>query len=231
MDEFLLKEYLNAGNIAISQQVMSNYHKVGMTNDELLLYLQIESFKDQGISQPSINQLAQRLYWDEQVVSGLLKSLKEKKLMIIDSITDAYDFTGLMIKIIGLTTETNLEQPVIDQSKAKNNSKNNLLKMIEVEFGRPLSPMQIQQLISWFDDDKFNPELIKKAVEEAVLNGAYNFNYIEKILINWQKNNVQTVQQAQIEKANFQQKKKPVGIDNSRTDFSIPLVSIEEMDN
>lgn len=231
MDDFLLKQYLNAGNITVNQQILSNYHKTGMTNDQLLLYLQILSFQEEGIKQPSTSQLAQRLHWDENIISSLLVDLKEKKLMVIDSVTDVYDFTGFLKKIIGLIDSQEITKNQSDPSNAQINSRDRIIQKIQVEFGRPLSPTEMQTIISWFNQDKFDPQLIELAVKEAVLNDVRNLRYIDSILANWQKNNVSTVQQAQVAKANYQQKKRPANSSRSRTDLKIPLTSIEDMND
>lgn len=74
------------------------------------------------------------------------------------------------------------------------NSKN-IFEIIEKNFGRTLAPIEYDKIKEW-EDYKFPLDLIKYAVSKAVLNGVYTLNYIDKVLYEWDKNNIRTVVQA-----------------------------------
>jgi DnaD/phage-associated family protein len=67
------------------------------------------------------------------------------------------------------------------------------ISAIEKEFGRPLSPMEIEQVQEW--ERKHATDVILHALKIAVLNGVYNFKYINTILMSWEKANLQTIHQ------------------------------------
>lgn len=81
-----------------------------------------------------------------------------------------------------------------------NNNKinNSLYDFIEENFGRTLSPIEYEEISTWKDN-----ELTRYAIKETVLNGKYNIKYIKSILNSFEKNNIQTVKQAQEETARF----------------------------
>lgn len=79
---------------------------------------------------------------------------------------------------------------------------------IESEFGRTLSPTEYEIVSTWKDD-----ELTKYAIKQAVLNGAYSIKYISRILENYNKKNIKSVQQAKEDEQKFQSAKEK----NSRT--------------
>ena len=68
----------------------------------------------------------------------------------------------------------------------------NLYKSFEVETGKALSPLQIQDLQYMLED--FSPELIHEALKEAVSQGKANFAYIKAILNRWKQDNLLTVE-------------------------------------
>ena len=74
----------------------------------------------------------------------------------------------------------------------------NIFDYIESNFGRTLNAIEYEEINSWEDN-----ELTRYAIKQAVLNGAYNIKYISKILFNYKKNNITTVQQAQQEEKRF----------------------------
>jgi len=83
------------------------------------------------------------------------------------------------------------EEAVIDQKK-----ETDLYTCFEQEFGRPLSPFEIETLGMWLDDDHHDTVIIKAALKEAVISGKLNFRYIDRILFEWKKNGIKTIQQA-----------------------------------
>ncbi len=62
----------------------------------------------------------------------------------------------------------------------------NVLEFAEKEFGRTLSSSEIEFINSW----EYNPEIIKLAIKETVLNQVYNVKYTDKILYEWDKANL-----------------------------------------
>ena len=48
----------------------------------------------------------------------------------------------------------------------------------------------------WIDDDHHDPVIIKSALREAVISGKLNFRYIDRILFDWKKNGIKTIEQA-----------------------------------
>lgn len=66
------------------------------------------------------------------------------------------------------------------------NANVNVLEFAEKEFGRTLSSSEIEFINSW----EYNPEIIKLAIQETVLNQVYNVKYTDKILYEWDKANL-----------------------------------------
>ncbi|OHY30147.1 hypothetical protein BI362_07495 [Streptococcus parauberis] len=67
-----------------------------------------------------------------------------------------------------------------------------LYQAFEQETGKPLSPMQIEDLKYMLED--FKPDMIFEALREAVSQGKANFAYIQAILKRWRQDNLITVE-------------------------------------
>ena len=80
---------------------------------------------------------------------------------------------------------------------------NTIFEEIESNFGRTLSPYEIEEIGKWEDT-----ELTRYAIKKAVLNNKFSIQYISKILYSWKKENIRTVQEAQRDEEEFQNKKK-----------------------
>lgn len=68
----------------------------------------------------------------------------------------------------------------------------NLYKSFEIETGKALSPLQIEDLKYMLED--FSPELIHEALKDAVGQGKANLAYIQAILRRWKSDNLLTVE-------------------------------------
>ena len=66
------------------------------------------------------------------------------------------------------------------------------------EFGRPLSPLEVSQLISWREE--FSPDLIKEALTRAVIQNKRTLAYIGGILSNWKQAGIYSIDDARREK-------------------------------
>jgi DnaD/phage-associated family protein len=82
------------------------------------------------------------------------------------------------------------------------NNNNNIYDFLQKELGRTLSPIEIEKVKEWEDN-----ELTRYAVKVAILNGAYTINYIDTIIYNWQKLGIKSVSQAQEETKRHRDKK------------------------
>ncbi|MFI3088246.1 DnaD domain protein [Streptococcus sp. 2022WUSS037] len=83
----------------------------------------------------------------------------------------------------------------------------NIYKSFEQETGKPLSPIQMQELQYMLED--FSPELILEALKEAVSQGKANLAYIKAILNRWKQDNLLTVELVRNSKAAREAKKQP----------------------
>ena len=192
-----LQQYIHAGQTNINNDLLLHYQDIGMDNDDLALYLQVMRIQAQG-NQATPKILAQVLHITETVVIARLKSLIARDLMVISTATkqvETYDFLPMIEKLVqGQKISTT---PVMSDGKS---TRREIFQTIESEFGRPLTPMEMQTIGQWFDQDHFEPDLMLLAIQEAVANNARSLRYIETILINWQRDQIKTPAQAQIAK-------------------------------
>lgn len=60
-----------------------------------------------------------------------------------------------------------------------------LFELFETEFKRPLTQIELQKLSDW--SREYDQQLIVYSLREASINNAFSFNYIDKILCEWQR--------------------------------------------
>ncbi|AYM03329.1 DnaD domain-containing protein [Levilactobacillus yiduensis] len=202
MDDFI-QRYVQAGQTSVANYLLDHFREVGMTTDQLLVFFQLRRYMDRGTQLPNADEIAAHLGWDKQKVYQLLHELITNKLMTITTVTDsqgqkqdAYDFRLLTEKLSQLAV-----QETHQAAKATvSNDRSAVFNQIETEFGRPLSPLEMESITQWLDQDHYRPELIQLALKEAVLSQAYSLKYMDRILLSWERKNLKTAAQVQREK-------------------------------
>jgi len=92
------------------------------------------------------------------------------------------------------------------QRKSNENSRQELFKVLEQDFGL-LSSKDIETAYMWLDDDGFDPEVIKLAVVEMKSQNITSIKYVDKILLEWKRKNVRTVEEAKRQMIDFRNRK------------------------
>ena len=153
-----------------------------------LMYL-----KDQGevfLFDP--NEMMSDLGYSMMEIMQLLSSLTDKKMITVDSFKNEH---GIMEEKINLSsfyekyTMLIMEESNQEEEKKKVDN-SNLFEAVEKEFGRTLSPSEIEFMKAWLSN--FKEEVILEAVKEASLNGVSSVRYIDKILYDWDKKGLKT---------------------------------------
>ena len=195
-----IEKYVNAGSTSISNLLLHHYHKIGMSTAELMVYLELRSYIDRGQGDPAVKQIADHLGTSEDQVYDLINQMVKDHLMVQKMQKSAdgkeslvYDFTPLTRKLVRLI-ENGEDQR---QQEHTHNERLKLFTILETEFGRMLNPIEMSLVNDWIDQDHYDIEVIKLALRETVLNGKYNFKYMDRILSNWDRQNLKTPQAVQ----------------------------------
>ncbi|UQS85360.1 DnaD domain protein [Apilactobacillus apisilvae] len=242
MDQFA-KLILQSGQTSISNYLLKNYVHLGMNSDELIMYLQIKRNIDMGNYLPNIDIITNSTGFSKNKAYEILHELIQKKIMKIKTLKnkkghsfDVYDFSLMYEKLSTLNNQS--IESVSNENVQKNNDKpmtaadrSNVFKQIESEFGRPLSPIELEEITDWIDKDKYDLKLISLALREAVLNQVYSLKYIDRILMNWYKSNIRTPADVENMKnkreSNINNKNKSK-VNNKNNDFKIPIIKLDK---
>ncbi|HIY91401.1 DnaD domain protein [Companilactobacillus sp. HBUAS56275] len=199
MEDELFNAFVDSGSTSINNLILQNYHNLGMTEKDLIVYLALSMYAQKGVTFPMAKDLAKNTGMDEAsiytIIQGLIKLgvIELKTIMDHHQQRDIYSLTPIYHRIKNLLQQ---EQASNQQNRLMSETEE-LFKKIEVEFGRPISPIEQEQIHQWIDDDHYSVELIDLALREAVLNQAYSLKYMDRILISWEKSNIKTAEQLQ----------------------------------
>jgi DNA replication protein len=178
--------------IQIPAKLLTSYKIFGMNELEVMVILQIHRFLMEGKEFPTPGEISSSLTIEEKECANILRMLIQKKFLAIEQskndqsqLSEAYCLNPLWEKLY--TNEDNKLEETADGT---------IFILFEQEFGRPLSPFEIETINAWLDADQIAPSLIKAGLRESVLMGKLNFKYIDRILRDWQKKGIHSVEQA-----------------------------------
>lgn len=220
MSEELRKAYAKGraaaaeeGGVYIPYMLLSSYRRLGLNDSEAMLLIQMMAFRECERNEfPTPEQLADRLGVPAAAVVQLLRRmLKEGFLAIEEEVDPAtgvqserYNWRG-WIRMAAEAAESERRVGGVRPARRAERSAagSDLFTVFEQEFGRPLSPMECETISAWLDQDRYPEELIRFALKEAVFAGKLHFRYIDRILIEWNRNRVTTVEEAKAHSSKF----------------------------
>lgn len=98
------------------------------------------------------------------------------------------------------------ENPNDNENDNENDNVVGLCSTIERNFGRTIAPLEYDVIKSWVDNN-ISEELIVYATQIAVCNNACSVKYIDRILEDWQRKKITTLEQAKKANEKFKNKK------------------------
>ncbi len=201
-----MEKYVTAGTTAVSNLLLHHYHEIGMTTAELMVYIELRSYIDRGQGDPAVSQIARHLGTTEDQVYDLINQMIKDHLMVQKMVKSAdgkesmeYNFAPLLHKLQRLIEQ----QTTSAHQQQTKNQRQELFATLETEFGRLLNPIEMSLVNDWLDQDHYDIEIIKLALRETVLNGKYNFKYMDRILSNWARQNLKTPQAVKVAMKQF----------------------------
>lgn len=170
-------------NIVMPKLLLYNYKNMNITEQELVILIYLINLTDLTFNPKEISK---NLNIDLEDVMNSFESLISKDIVVLENKkingvrTEIIDLNGLYLKLSYL---------IMDVEEDKNES--TIYDEFEKKFGRTLSPMEYTIIGGWIELG-YSEEIILLALDEAIYNGVYKLNYIDKILYEWNKKGIKT---------------------------------------
>ena len=185
------------GNIVIPIYILKNYKALNIDSNEFMFLMYLYNLGNNFLFNPS--KFSSELNIEMKEVMNYIGVLTDKGLIRVDVVKND---KGIMEEIVILDDfYQKLTYFTIDKVNNDTSNESNVFEIIEKEFGRTLSSMEVEIIKAWLDSN-ISEELIKEALKEAVFNGVSNLRYIDKILYEWGKNNITTVEDVEKRRKN-----------------------------
>lgn len=199
-------QLLQEGATSVSNLLLKKYRHMSLSDQEMMLIIHLLSFQQEGNRFPTLQQLEERLSMpNAQLIQTLQKLIREEWLTIDESIDpqtglryESYNLEPLFRRLYQTikAEQMALMETVGGTVAGRTQPKSGLYSQFEQTFGRPLSPLEIETLHIWIEQDRYPEELIITALKEAASVGKLYIRYIDHILFEWQRQQIKSVEEA-----------------------------------
>lgn len=172
-----LRASFKTKNFIINENVVKTIKNLDITLKEFLLLLYFINIK----ALLDLNDIKKVLGFNEEEILNTYTSLITKGLIEVK----VFKESGVVSEVISL--DMFYDKLVMNTKNEENNT--DIYSKFESEFGRSLSPIEYETINRWLENG-VSEEIITSALKEAVINGASNLRYIDKIIYEWTKKGV-----------------------------------------
>ena len=186
-----LIEIFKQGNMVIPLYLLQHFKDLKLKLEEFIFLMYLYNLGDNFVFDPT--KFSNDLNMTLVEVMSFIEVLTDKKFIRVES---KKNDKGVMEEFIIMDDfYSKLTLITIDEVNKETNdaSKSDIFEVIQKEFGRTISPIEFEIIKAWIESG-INENVIKEAVKEATFNGVSNLRYIDKILYEWGKLGVKTVE-------------------------------------
>lgn len=203
-----LQTWIEQGNVDISQLFFQFYKELKISDEEAMLLMHVHAFQQAGNHFPTPDEIGARMMCSQKSVTTMLQKLMQqgfisgKQETVDDILTESISLQPLWDRLIDCVHQDEAEEKVHSQKEMEGH----VFQLFEQEFGRFLSPMEIETISMWMDQDGHTPAVIKMALKEAVISQKMSLRYVDRILFEWKKKNIRTSTEVTKHAATFREK-------------------------
>lgn len=213
MNNTKIVDILKNGNLVLPLFLLKKYKELNLELEEFIFLIYLYNQGNSFLFDP--NKFREDLNIELSMVMNCIDILTDKGLIKVDVQKNEKGITEEIISLDGFYEKVSLLM-MNEVNDSKDTSKSNIYEMIEKEFGRTLSPIEYEIIKAWLDSN-IDEVLIKEAIKESTFNGVANLRYIDKILYEWGKSNINTVEDVE----NLRKRRNTKEKDNPDIDIDI----------
>ena len=174
----------NNKKFVIEASFIKEAYNLKLDLGEFLLLLYFENADDLTFD---VDVISKKLKMPKENILEAFNSLLSKKIINLESVKNEAGKRYDKVSLEGFYKQVEVD----NKKETKENLKEDIFTKFETEFRRPLTGMEFELIKAWLEK-LYSEELILKALEEAVYNGATSIRYIDTILYEWHKKGFKT---------------------------------------
>lgn len=203
-----LQTWIEKGNVHISQLFFQFYKELKISDEEAMLLMHVQAFQQAGNHFPTPDEIGARMMCSQKSVTTMLQKLMQQGFIAIEQetaneiLTENISLQPLWDRLLDCVDQEAHQEKIHSQKEMEGQ----VFQLFEQEFGRFLSPMEIETISMWMDQDGHTPAVIRMALKEAVISQKMSLRYVDRILFEWKKKNIKTSSEVTKHAATFREK-------------------------
>lgn len=202
------------GMTQVPNLLLDYYKELTMSEQELVAVFNILRYQQKGSESKSAafsDYLMECLKLSRSDAQSLIFNMVSKGFVATDHADsgkvapDSVSLLPLYEKLTHLFSRDLLSPEQKEVPDDKINQTAELVSAFERIFNK-LSPFDYEKLRDWLNNDGWSPEIILEALRQASLQRKLNFAYIDRILLNWQMNQLDTLDKIKASEDAFQRR-------------------------
>jgi len=194
-------DLLKQRDYIVPRFLIEKYKTLGISSDDVILLIYLINQNTPIIC--DYQKISTDLNIDLMDVMTRITGLKSKKVIEVELKKNALSKLEEYINLDLLYDKVFLN--FIDEKEDKEEDNTNIFSKFESELGRPLSPMEYELLNAWIE--QYNKDIIIEALKEAVISGVVTIRYIDRILFEWSKKGIDTLEKLEKSQKKHKEKK------------------------
>ena len=194
-------DLLKQRDYIVPRFLIEKYKALGISSDNVILLIYLINQNTPIIC--DYQKISSDLNIDLMDVMTQITELKTKKIIEVELKKNALSKLEEYINLDLLYDKVFLN--FIDEKENKEEDNSNIFSKFESELGRPLSPIEYELLNAWIE--QYNKDIIIEALKEAVISGVVTIRYIDRILFDWNRKGIDTLEKLEKNQKKHKEKK------------------------
>ena len=179
------------GALNLGEILITHYKRLGLDEPTFAFLMLLARHLRENPSGWSLSEIAELMTIDLHSCSQIFMRLVEDGFLLVEQQDEKtnvnYSLSPLFIKLENILKKDAIVDRTADLEA--------LALKIEQLFG-VLAPRDIELVQMWMSDDGFAPAIIELALAEMQMHDIRSLKYVDKILLDWKRKNIYTVEEA-----------------------------------
>ncbi len=189
MDYAVIKKLIEEDIIDFDKMLLKNYKKIGLSEIEAFLLIELNNQKKTGQTFISPSKLVKKLTVSEEKLLQTLDDLIKKKYLIIRLIkqdkgkeTEDFSLDNTVSRLIDVY-KTQIKLEITKSEKTFDSKEEEIVDLLENQFQKQLKPLEIELIQKWINEDNYTIDDIKRAILDAIKANKSTISYVDGVLL------------------------------------------------
>ncbi|HOW37978.1 MAG TPA: DnaD domain protein [Candidatus Izemoplasmatales bacterium] len=189
MDYRLAKKWIDEGIIDFKELILQNYKDIGLNETEAFILIELHKQSKAGVKYLNPKKLIKNVALPMEELLGVLDRLLQNGFLSMEIVkteagkeAEVFSLGQTVEKIIKHSNRV-LDELTLESPKTYATSEEELVDLIEKQFQKQLTPLEIEIIRKWVGEDRYSIFDIKKALLDAIKANKSSLSYVDGILL------------------------------------------------